>query len=160
MRFLLFIFIACLLAHYCGAQNIIKDKAKTYLKKQIVPASLVFLSGMADGFVETISHNYPKFKAKFPNANDSYFSPAISFNRKYKNGDKAQGERFLGSTGPLVFLTDAFHLGRFVDHLFMAEAISFKITQGVKKKWYLYAAEIIGFWAANRLGFYAVYKSF
>ncbi len=132
---------------------------KYQLKKQVLPASLVFLAGIADGLVETISHDYSGFKKAFPNANDRWYSPQLSFMNKYKNGDPAQGAKFPGSTTVLVFTTDAYHLGRFLDHLLTAGAFAIKITQG-KKKWYWYACEVAGYWILNRIAFSLTYGYF
>lgn len=40
---------------------------------------------------------------------DDWFNPAVSWRNKWKNGDPLQGERFLGSSTFLVWLTDAWH---------------------------------------------------
>lgn len=132
---------------------------KYQIKKQILPASLVFLAGAADGLNQVVSHQYANFKKAFPGANDRYWSPAISFTNKYRNGDPAQGAKFPGSKGVLVFTTDAFHATRFAEHLFLSGALAFKIT-GQKQKWYYYLIEMCGYWTVNRLGFVCVYNNF
>lgn len=132
---------------------------KYQIKKQILPAALVFLAGAADGLNQSISHQYPNFKKAFPGANDRYWSPQISFLNKYKNGDPAQGAKFPGSKGVLVFTTDAFHVTRFAEHLLLSGALAFKITAR-KQKWYYYLIEMCGYWAVNRLGFVCVYNNF
>ena len=128
-------------------------------KQQIAPTALFFLAGAVDGLNQAISHQYPSFKRAFPNANDRYWSPSISFSNKYKNGDPAQGERFWGSSSVFVFTTDAYHLTRFTEHLLLAGAVSVKISQE-KKKWYWYVAEMAGYWIVNRAGFALVYNRF
>lgn len=130
---------------------------KVQVRKQIAPAVMVFAAGMADGFVETISHNYKGFKRAFPGAKDYWFDPGMSFRNKYKNSDPKQGAKFPGSTGPLVFLTDGYHAGRFAEHLFLAGAFAVKITQQ-KQRWWYYLAEGAAYWIVNRIGFYAVYS--
>ncbi|MES1216893.1 MAG: hypothetical protein ABUT20_15365 [Bacteroidota bacterium] len=128
-------------------------------KEHIAPATLFFLAGAADGLNQVISHQYPKFKKAFPDANDRYWSPAISFMNKYKNRDPSQGEKFPGSKTVFVFTTDAYHLTRFTEHLFLAGAVAVKFSQQ-KKKWYWYVAEMAGYWLVNRAGFALVYNRF
>lgn len=128
-------------------------------KKQIAPVTLMFLAGIADAFTETISHNYKGFKKVFPGANDQIFDPGLSFRRKYQNNDPAQGEKFFGSKSFLVWTTDAYHAGRFAQHLFMAGAVTLKIT-GRRQKWWVYGSEILGYWIVNRIAFTAVFGYF
>ena len=40
----------------------------------------------------------------------SYWNPNISWRNKWKDGEKAKGEKFFGSSTFLVFTTDAWHL--------------------------------------------------
>jgi hypothetical protein len=40
------------------------------------------------------------------------FVDPLSWENKWKNGDKSQGEKFLGSSTFLVFLTDLWHLSK------------------------------------------------
>lgn len=128
-------------------------------KQHIAPAVLVFLAGASDGLNQVLAYQYQSFKKAFPGANDRYWSKEISFLNKYKNNDPAQGPKFFGSTGPLVFLTDGYHLTRFTERLFLAGAFAVKIGQD-KKKWYYYIAEAVGYWLVNRVGFCAVYNQF
>jgi len=128
-------------------------------KQHIAPAAMFLMAGAVDGLNQVISHQYPRFKKAFPNANDRYWSPGISFMNKYKNRDPAQGEKFWGSSTIFVFTTDAYHLTRFTEHLLLAGAVSVKITQE-KKKWYWYLAEMAGYWMVNRAGFALTYNSF
>lgn len=131
---------------------------KFKVKEHIAPVALMFLAGASDGLNQSITWNYKGFKKHFPNANNSYWSPQMSYLRKYKNGDKTQGERFLGSAGPLVFVTDGYHFTRFTEKLFIAGALTIKITQQ-KKNWKVYIFEGLGYWMVNRLGFCAVYNT-
>lgn len=170
MRFILFILLMGLLAKVCGGQirdsipekeitgrkitGILKDS-----KREILPLSLVFLAGAADGLNQVLAYQYNSFKKAFPNANDQFWSKEISFTNKYKNHDPLQGAAFPGSKGPFVFLTDGYHLTRFGERLFLAGAFSLKIT-GRKERWYLYILKGAIYWVVNRLAFCAVYNSF
>lgn len=136
---------------FCNAQ-----KFKT--KEHIAPIALMFLAGAADGLNQAISHNYAGFKKHFPNANDKYWSPQLSFENKYKNRDREQGAAFPGSTGVFVFTTDGYHLTRFTEKLFISGAVGITFTHE-KKNWKLYVLQALGYWAANRIGFCAVYNT-
>lgn len=170
MRFILFIILMGLLAKVCGGQirNSIPEKEitgrkvtgifKDY-KREILPLSLVFLAGAADGLNQSITYQYNNFKKVFPNANDQFWSPQLSFTNKYKNHDPLQGAAFPGSKGPFVFLTDGYHLTRFGERLFLAGALSLKIT-GRKQKWYFYVLQGMIYWVTNRAGFCLIYNQF
>lgn len=71
---------------------------------------LVFTAGLANGLHETIHYHFSAFQRVFPAVKVQYWNPEHSWTNKYKNGDKAQGERFLFASTALVFLTDAKHL--------------------------------------------------
>lgn len=137
----------------CDAQYKLK------IKEHLLPASLVLLAGASDGLNQVLAYQYPSFKKAFPKSNDQYWSKEISFKNKYKNGDPKQGAKFPGSTGPLVFLTDGYHLTRFTERLFLSGAFAVKVGQS-KKKWYWYLAEAAGYWLVNRVGFCLVYNQF
>lgn len=132
---------------------------KYQIKKQVLPAALVLVAGALDGLNQVIAYQYPNFKARFPGANDRYWSTEISFLNKYKNGDPAQGAKFPGSKGVFVFLTDGYHLTRFGERLFLGGAFALKITQD-KKRWWVYVVEGLGFWLVNRAGFCLIYNQF
>lgn len=46
--------------------------------------------------------------------NPDYWIKSLSSNRKWKNGNKSQGERFWLSSTVLVMFTDAWHLAGFI----------------------------------------------
>ena len=60
---------------------------KKWVKLQAVRSSLLIVSGCYDGSVEIVKHDYKAFKRKFPNANDDFFDPRISWKNKWKNKD-------------------------------------------------------------------------
>ena len=80
--------------------------------------ALIALGGMCYGLKETVTHHYPAFEARFPNADQSWWNPALSWHSKYEGGIPAQGPAFWGSTTVLVFLTDAYHLFSELDRVF------------------------------------------
>lgn len=130
------------------------------LKQYILPATATLISGATDGLNQALQFRYTSVKRTFTGMNDHFWDPAQSWMNKYKNGDPAQGAKFLGSTTYLVFMTDGYHLTRFIEHMFNAGAVALYITRREKKKWYIYVAEIVGGWLINRAGFALVYDRF
>jgi len=126
----------------------------------VVTGSLVLLAGAVDGVNQALVYQYGGVKKVFPNINDHYWWPVKSAYNKYKNGDPAQGAKFPGSRTWLVFTTDGYHLTRFTDHLLWSGAITLKIVNHEKKKWYVYGLEAAGYWVVNRAGFCVSYNQF
>ncbi len=89
---------------------------KNYFKEKIssksfyVSNSLLFASGAAYGVHETLNYHYSDFNKTFPNNNPQFWNPEISWKNKWKNGNKKEGEQFLGSSTIFVFTTDGKHL--------------------------------------------------
>lgn len=126
----------------CNAQQFkIKDHA---------PAAVaVFAAGCFEGAMDGLQFHYDK-------SND-FWNPDISWIRKYKNRDVAQGRTFAGKY--FVWTTDGWHLmkaGRNVS-IFTGFMLHVRTTQ-VKKRWYWYVLEGAGYWAINRAGFNLVYS--
>lgn len=93
-----------------GAYKAVKENPK--VGKRIANYSSMFIGGASEGFSEELQHHYWKVKEKFPNMNDHFFDPSISWNNKYKNGDPSQGEAYFGSTTIFVAGTDGYHAFR------------------------------------------------
>jgi hypothetical protein len=83
---------------------------------------LVCLAGVAKAFLDISAHGKPFwFMGETWDGNfKGYLSPKFdwwymdrSHGYKWKNGDKLQGEKFLGSSTVFVFLTDFWHLAQF-----------------------------------------------
>ncbi|HEY6506154.1 MAG TPA: hypothetical protein VIZ28_19395 [Chitinophagaceae bacterium] len=163
MRKALFSFILLATGFACYSQISAEDLKKLRKKRinnYVITGSLVMMAGAADGANQALLFQYPGFKKAFPHSSDQFWKPSISGANKYKNGDPAQGAAYPGSRTWLVFTTDGYHLTRFTEHLFMSGAIAFKISGFEKRKWYIYAAEIAGYWLMNRVGFCMTYNSF
>ena len=71
-----------------------------------------FSSGFWDGAADAISFNYEETFFANPFFNDQFFNPKISWQNKWKDGDKLKGERWLTSSNLTVFLTDYWHLSK------------------------------------------------
>jgi hypothetical protein len=100
-----------------GTYKAVKENPK--VGKRIANYSCMFLGGASEGFSEELQHHYWKVKIKFPNMNDQFFDPSISWKNKYKNGDPSQGEAYFGSTTMFVAGTDGFHAFRAVSKGFL-----------------------------------------
>ena len=74
---------------------------------------LVILAGILnaamDIIVSTSRYNKSVFKM-LPKKWEPFFDSTISWQNKWKNGDRNQGEKFFGSSTFLVWTTDAWHL--------------------------------------------------
>lgn len=68
---------------------------------------------IAAGLNAAMDMNFNQFdnsKFSLPTMNPLFWNPNKSWVNKWKNGDKAQGEKFFLSSTALVFLTDSWHL--------------------------------------------------
>lgn len=93
--------------------SVSEASAQKKFKDYLLTGSSMFVSGLIDGTVESITWHYDQgFKARFPHANDHYWNPSISWTNKYKNGCTAQGPKFPGSTTWFAFTTDGYHMLR------------------------------------------------
>lgn len=76
-----------------------------------------------------------------------FWNPSESWRRKWKNGDPSQGEAFPGSSGPFVFLTDAFHLFKYLFNFSIIIAGAY--TEGTAWKmgfaWVIYSVSFHAF---------------
>lgn len=70
-----------------------------------------FLSGFAKAICDLSEDGKLKFYKK------TYWIKAFSWQNKYKNGDKKQGEKFFGSTRWFVAFTDAWHLFGIIERI-------------------------------------------
>lgn len=128
MKTLLFIL---LFATNATAQITELAKQKYDWKRAIAPASLCFVSGAAWGLHESTAHHWPKFQARFPNANPGFWNPAVSHEMKAAIGYKFDAKHLLASTTQVTGF-----------------AAGFTIAIGQKRPWWHYALDAgIGFGA-------------
>lgn len=80
---------------------------------------LIILSGTCKAIQDACLFHYDNsiFKGKL------FFNSSESWKFKYKNGDKAQGDRFFLSSTLLVFCTDSFHLFSMINYFLICAAI-------------------------------------
>ncbi|HEY6062913.1 MAG TPA: hypothetical protein VIV35_04860 [Chitinophagaceae bacterium] len=126
---------------------------------KLLTGGLLMLSGAAKGFNETLEFNWHGFHAVFPKANPQWFWPQQSYKNKYKDGDRANGEKFPLSSSVLVMLTDQYHLNNFIHRGALTAALVIKIGEG-KKPFKQYLFDAMYYTAAYQLGFGSVYYYF
>ena len=98
------------LALITGAYKAFKEDHK--LRNKFVHYSIMSIGGVCDGISEELLHHYSLVKQKFPNMNDNFFNPQISWRNKYKDLDQSKGEAYLGSTNIFIAGTDGYHAFR------------------------------------------------
>lgn len=130
--------------------------AKQQAGRFALKTSLIFASGMAEGTRETLKWHYPRFKAVFPGANDGYWNPGLSSNRKYKGGNPANGPAFPGSTKSFAWTTDGYHFMGMLRNAPMILGVTIPIG-GAPRKWYIYVIEAGSYYLAYTAGFTLTY---
>lgn len=139
-------------------ENEVKKPCNWNYKRTLIGCSIAFVGGVANGYHETITYHYSKFKAIHPNANDQFWDPKISWLNKYENyrlyGEK---EKYFGSTTFLAWTTDAKHLLSVSSNTSILGATCI-ITIGEKRKWWEYAIDIAAISLARSAGFHMIYS--
>jgi hypothetical protein len=83
----------------------------------IVAVILGIIAGLGKGIRDTLAHHYEN--SIFSRYNPNFWNPTLSGSNKWKNGDRKQGERFFLSSTLLVVLTEGWHIGEFINVLFI-----------------------------------------
>ncbi len=144
-----------LLSKICCSQN---DSIRSLnIKLKTVRYSSAFVAGFAEGTMDAISFHYDSFQKVHKNVNHQFWNPQLSWKNKWRNGNKIEGEKFIGSSTFLVWTTDGWHMLKAINRLATFGA-TITIVIGDKKKWTYYAKEILISYAANRAGFYTSYN--
>jgi hypothetical protein len=94
------------------------------LRSEAPTMALLFLSGAADGFGDVLQFHYGEFKQVFPDADEQWFNPELSWRNKYKNGDPNQGAKYPGSISVFVAGTDAWHASKLFRIATMSTALA------------------------------------
>ena len=86
---------------------------------------LLIIAGIFNACMDVLSFRWDT--CIFSNFNELYFNPTYSWTNKWKFDDKGNkiGEKFFGSSTFLVFLTDFWHLCKFLMLVFISAAIVF-----------------------------------
>jgi len=75
----------------------------------MISISLWFLASILNGAMDS---NFNMFSSSVFSTfkNQNFWNPSLSWVNKWKDGDRANGERFFGSSTFLVWTTDSWHL--------------------------------------------------
>jgi hypothetical protein len=84
----------------------------------------LILAGICNAIMDVLKTRFNKsiFLGKSPY---NWIDPALSWPNKWKNGDKSQGEKFLGSSTVFVWMTDLWHLAKMLMLVFIVFAVVF-----------------------------------
>lgn len=135
-------------------ENLIKI-VKKELRENRYSLATAFIAGFAEGNREILRHDYAAFERVWPGANDNFWNPALSWRNKWKNGDPAQGEAFLGSTSILIPFTDGTHLAGAVRNTAWVATVTIHIDG--KNTLKQVATDAILHWLAYSAGFNLTY---
>lgn len=124
------------------------------IQQFILPAILMLLAGMAEGFFHASIFHTDKVIRKW-GLNQKWWDYRISYMNKYKNGK----ETFRGKY--FTFTTDSIHLFNFINHLCTFSCLSILVSLNYENYlWWHYTLVGISFWAINRIGFNIIWKLF
>ncbi len=76
-------------------------------------AVLLFLAAVSNSVMDVLQFRYSASVFAKPPFQQQFCNPQLSWKNKWKNGNPAEGESFLGSSTIWVFTTDAWHLAQF-----------------------------------------------
>jgi hypothetical protein len=127
---------------------------------KILAIGFFFLAGAANGVMDTLQFHFAQSMFANPARFDApFWNPAQSWKNKYRDGDPAQGPRFPLSTTAFVFLTDAWHLAKFLMlKCIVLGALAFAFASRASKLWPTMAAWAIALHLAFQIGFTAAYR--
>ncbi len=116
------------------------------------------IGGVANGYNETLTHHYNRFKKVHPNANDNFWDPKLSWKRKYANWDNGDyREAYFGSKTFLVWTTDPYHFSSTLSNTAMVGG-TFVITFGEKREWWEYVIDFTSMFIGRSIGFHTIYS--
>ena len=86
---------------------------------------LLVFAGICNAVMDVLKTRYnTSIFTSWPNQN--WLKPSLSWRNKWKNGDPSQGPKFFGSTTFLVWITDFWHLAKFLMLMAISLAIVFR----------------------------------
>lgn len=125
----------------------------------IAPVLLSAAAGFSNGTHEALNYKYPRFKARFPGANDAFWYPHLSWRNKWKGGDPENWEQFPGSSSVFVATTDGYHASAKATRGFLVAA-GCTITIGERLPWWHYALRIGASYLSFSLSSHLTYPQF
>ena len=121
--------------------------------------TLIFLAGVFEGYMDVLQFHWGKF-LKNHKCNVWYWNPKLSWENKYKDNDPKKGEKFLGSTTVMVFLTDGWHLMKWFRNISLFSSLPFFVYNyiPISNNIWLVILYAFGMYGINRIGFNLIYK--
>lgn len=96
---------------------------------------------ISDAAIDTLSFKYNK--SIFSHLNSEFWNPKRSYRNKFKNKMPFKGSAYFGSQTIFAFLTDGFHLLRFISYTSAILSAIFLMESGKFDIWYEYILLII-----------------
>lgn len=130
---------------------------KTNKKSYLYGAITTFAGGALNGIAEDLQFHYPEFKRTFPNVNDQFWNPQISWKNKYEDWDKGiRAEKFPFSSTALAWTTDGYHLVRTGQRLLFTTSVV--LSYDKKKNWKYYLMDAALLTLIRSAGFHLTYS--
>lgn len=127
----------------------------------IFPIALIFLSGVANGIMDTLQFHYSSsIFAHFPASWQTWLNPSTSWVLKWQIGDEGQvilKERFWGSSTWFASFTDAWHLFKFIYQNSLIAAFAFLLADLLGRDWKVFLLLFIGSKMLQMIGFTLFY---
>lgn len=117
------------------------------IQQFILPAILIILAGMAEGKMDLLL---------FRNNSSNRFWGNDAWLSKYRHREPSDGLTFIGKY--FTFLTDGWHLMKFLNHLLLFSSISILVSLNYEgySVWH-YVVVGLGAWGINRCGFSVIW---
>lgn len=140
-----------LIAFSCSAQDS-SYNYKLFSKQNRASYILSAVAGLSDG-VSDANFFHHSFRGS------QYADYYLSWHNKWKNGDPAQGEAFLGSSTVFVVFTDLYHQTSFTRDgcQSVSVAVSFQDLKDIKHKWKFILLKAGINYGSNRVGHFITY---
>lgn len=130
---------------------------KSNKKSYLITGLVVFVEGMLNGVGQDMQYHYAEFKRTFPNANDQFWNPNISWKNKYMDVDGGDyREKFSLSKTALVWTTDGKHLIDTAQRGLVTTALI--LSYNKRKNWKHYLLDAAALTLIRSAGFHLTYS--
>jgi len=107
--------------------------------------AMLIIAAAANATMDTLSFRYSEsIFARQPASWQHWCNPAISFQNKWKNGDRHQGEAFPLSSTALIWTTDAWHLSKSIMWSSLLLAIMAPFWRLLRVPWWAWVLIFLG----------------
>lgn len=153
-KIILILLVVSLNASAGSVYDYIRDD---YLKDHWKQGALLVVAGACDGSMDALRFHFNDVQRVFPDINEDFWNPRLSYNRKYKNNDPLQGEAFFMSSRSLVCFTDGWHALKAVRNVSISIGLTINIDDIGSKNIWCYAVDVVYFTMCRFVGFYLTY---